>query len=237
MSKSLEPLSRAPSLYRSVQEAIREYILANELRPGDMLPPETDLGRQLGVSRTSVREAVKALESLGLLEVRRGSGLIVREFSLRALLENLSYGHFGLDELDEILEIRRVLESGLVEEAMTRMSDATLDDLRRVVAEMGRKAELGRPFFTEDRRFHQLLFTPLGNSTLLKLLDVFWLTFSKAATHADLEDRAPDRTYRDHVAILDAIAAHDVEGARRALYQHHDGLKGRLAMARQVREG
>jgi DNA-binding FadR family transcriptional regulator len=237
MSKLLEPLSRAPSLYRSVQEAIREYILANELRPGDMLPPETELVRQLGVSRTSVREAVKALESLGLLEVRRGSGLIVREFSLQALLENLSYGHFDLAELVEIMEIRRVLENGMVEETMTRMPAATLADLQEVVAEMGRQAEQGNPFFAQDRRFHQLLFTPLGNSTVLKLLDVFWLTFSKASTHADLQDRNPDRTYRDHVAILDAIAAHDIDGARRALDRHYDGLKGRLARARRAREG
>jgi DNA-binding FadR family transcriptional regulator len=238
MPKTLEPLVRAPLLHRTVQEAIKEFVLDNDLRPGDMLPPETELARQLGVSRTSVREAVKALESLGLLAVRRGSGLFVREFSLQPLIENLSYGVlFDLQALAEIMEIRRVLESGMVEETMTRMPETTLADLHQVVARMGDQAEQGNPFFAEDRRFHQLLFAPLGNATLLNLLDVFWLTFNQASVHADLRDTNPARTYRDHVAILEAIAARDVEGARWALDQHYDGLKERLARARQAREG
>ena len=237
MPKTLEPLARAPLLYRSVQEAIKAHIIDNALRPGDMLPPETELARHLGVSRTSVSEAVKALESLGVLEVRRGSGLVVREFSLQSLLENLSYGHFDLEELAEITEIRRVLEIGMIEEAVARMSPATLDDLLRVVAQMGEQAERGRNFQAQDRRFHQFLFEAMGNQTLLRLLDVFWLTFNKAAAHADLQDTEPLRTYRDHRAIVEAIAAGDAAATRRALDQHYDGLKGRLARARQAREG
>jgi DNA-binding FadR family transcriptional regulator len=83
----------------------------------------------------------------------------------------------------------------------------------------------------------ELLFEALGNQTLLRLLDVFWLTFNKAAAHADLHDTDPLRTYRDHRAIVEAIAAGDAAATRRALDQHYDGLKGRLARARQAREG
>jgi len=235
MAKTLEPLARAPSLYRSVQEAIKEFIIANSLRPGDMLPPETELVRQLGVSRTSVREAVKALESLGLLEVRQGSGLVMREFSLQPLLENLSYGHFDLQELEEVLEIRRVLEVGLISAAMDRMPAATLADLRQTAQLMREHAERSIANHAEDRRFHQLLFAALGNQILLSLLDVFWLTFNKASAHADLHDTDPLRTAADHAAIVEAIAAGDVEATRRALDRHYDGLIGRLARARAAR--
>ena len=237
MAKALAPLDRAPLLYRSVQEAIKEYILDAGLHPGDMLPPETELARQLGVSRTSVREAVKALESLGLLEVRRGSGLVVREFSLQPLIEHLPYGRFDLDELAEITEIRRVLEVGMIEAAMAAMPAATLDDLRRIIAQMEARAAQGVTAYAEDRLFHQLLFEALGNQTVLSLLDVFWLTFNKASAHVDLHDTDPLHTAADHVAIVEAIAASDVKATRRALDRHYDGLKGRIARARRAREG
>jgi DNA-binding FadR family transcriptional regulator len=232
MANTLEPLARRQPLHHSVQEAIRTYIIDNRLRPGDMLPPETEFVRRLGVSRTSVREAVKALESIGILEVRHGSGLAVRQFSLQPLLENITYGSFDLDELAELTEIRRVLEIGMIEAALQRMSAATLDELRQIVAQMGAAAERDHDYMVEDRRFHQLLFAGLNNQTLLTLLDVFWLTFNKATAHADLRGSDPISTYRDHLAIVEAIAAGDSAEARRALDRHYDGLKDRITQER-----
>ncbi|TIT84305.1 MAG: FadR family transcriptional regulator, partial [Mesorhizobium sp.] len=90
--KSLEPLNRPPLLHVTVQESLRNYIEANRLKAGDALPPETFLAQQLGVGRNSVREAIKALESIGILETRRGIGVFVKEFSFKPLLDNLAYG-------------------------------------------------------------------------------------------------------------------------------------------------
>ncbi|MBA3414207.1 MAG: FadR family transcriptional regulator [Chloroflexia bacterium] len=232
MTAALKPLARPASLHRSVQDAIRAFILDNTLRAGDALPPETDLARQLGVSRNSVREAVKAMESLGILETRRGSGLYVRAFSFAPLLENLSYGLlFDLRELAELLDIRRVLETGLIAAAMAAMPPAALAALGRVVAEMGARADQGENFPDEDRRFHQVLFEPLGNRTLLTLLDVFWLTYREATRHVDMGNPDPVLTYRDHAAIHAAVAAADVEGARAALDQHYAWIARRLELA------
>lgn len=235
MQKALAPMARPPLLNQSVQDAIRAYILDNKLRAGDPLPSEADLARQLGVSRNSVREAVKGLDSLGILEARRGSGLFVRAFSFEPLLDNLSYGLlFDLRELAELLEIRRVLETGLIEAALRAMPEMTLRELQGVIARMGARAERGEPFLEEDRRFHQLLFANLGNRSLLKLLDVFWLTFRKASQYADLGDSDVMRTYHDHAAIVEAIVAQDVAQARRALDRHYAGLQERLTRARQA---
>ena len=230
MQPPLKPLTRQRLLYQSVQDALRAFILDNKLRAGDPLPTETDFARQLGVSRNSVREAVKAMESLGILETRRGSGLFVRAFSFDPLLENLSYGLlFDLRELAELLEIRRVLETGLIGAAMQAMSPAARADLNAVVTAMGERARRGESFPEEDRRFHQVLFAPLGNQTLLKLLDVFWLTFSEASRHVDLLNPYVVPTYQDHAAIAAAVAAGDVEEARAALDHHYAGLTDRLA--------
>jgi DNA-binding FadR family transcriptional regulator len=230
MQPALKPLTRQRLLYQSVQDALRAFILDNKLRAGDALPPETDLARQLGVSRNSVREAVKAMESLGILETRRGSGLFVRAFSFDPLLENLSYGLlFDLRELAELLEIRRVLETGMIGAAMQIMPSDAVADLNAVVTAMGERARRGESFPEEDRRFHQVLFEPLGNQMLLKLLDVFWLTFQEASRHVDLLNPYVVPTYQDHAAIAAAVAAGDVAEARVALDRHYAGLTERLA--------
>ena len=232
METRLKPLVRPALLHHSVQDAIRAFILDNKLRAGDPLPPETDLARQLGVSRNSVREAVKALESLGILETRRGSGLFVRAFSFDPLLENLSYGLlFDLRELVELLEIRRTLETGLIGATMRVMPSTAVDELGAVVSAMAELANRGENFADEDRRFHQILFEPLGNLTLLKLLDVFWLTYREASRHTDMRNPDLIPTYEDHASIFEAVAARDVEEARAALDRHYAGLAGRLARA------
>ncbi|MFT4038156.1 MAG: FadR/GntR family transcriptional regulator [Thermomicrobiales bacterium] len=230
MEHGLKPLARPVSLHESVQEAIRAYIVANALRPGEALPPEGDLARQLGVSRNSVREAVKALESLGILEARRGSGLFVAEFSFDPLLENLTYGlRFDLNQLAELLEVRRVLETGLIGATMAAMSPAAHEALRQTVEQMRQRAEANENIIEADRQFHQILFEPLGNTTLLKLLDVFWRTYQEAARTTDMRNDDLMGIYRGHAAIQIAVQANDVERARQALDQHYDELKGRLA--------
>lgn len=232
MPPVLKPLVRPASLHQSVQEAIRAFILDNALGAGDALPPEGDLARQLGVSRNSVREAVKALESLGILETRRGSGLFVRPFSFDPLLASLSYGLLvDLRDLAELLEIRRALETGLIAGAMAAMPPAAVADLGEVVEAMRARAERGEPFPDEDRRFHQVLFEPLGNRTLLKLLDVFWLAYSRASEHADIGSPDPLPTYRDHAAIAAAVARGDAAAARVALDAHYAGLTGQIDRA------
>lgn len=230
MDRAFKPLTRPAPLHHSVQEAIRAYILDNDLRAGDALPPETDLARQLGISRNSVREAVKALESLGILEARRGSGLYVAEFSFDPLLDNLAFGmRFDLRELAELLEVRRVLETGLIGTAIQTMPESTMDSLWQTVQRMSERVAEEESFADEDRQFHQILFEPLGNRTLLKLLDIFWRTYQEAARTTDMRNPDLQGTYRDHAAIYEAVRERDIEAARLALDRHYAGLVQRLA--------
>lgn len=234
MQQSLDPIKRPPLLHYTVQEAIRSYITANNLQPGDMLPPENDLARQLEVSRSSVREAIKGLESLGVLEARRGSGIFVRSFSLEPILNNLQYSLIAdVQELAELLEIRSILEAAMVVQAIAIMGDEQMAGLEAILEQMRQRAEAGEPFPEEDRAFHRLLYRDVKNQTMLKLLDIFWLTFNKVVEHTPaLWDDNPYLTYQLHAAIVQALHKRDVEAVSNALKDSHLlGLKTRLSRA------
>lgn len=234
MRESLEPLRHRPSLHQEVQEAIKNYILSNHLQPGDSLPSEAELASQLAVGRNSVREAAKALESLDIIQVRHGSGLFVGGFSVDALLDNLPYGLLmDLKDLKDLLDVRRVLESGMIEAALGEMSAEQIADMDELLAEMRRRAELDESISEQDRAFHQKLYEGLGNSALLKVIDAFWLAYHKTSTRANIEDRNLMTTYWDHIAILDAVKTGDAAKARVALDRHHWGIIERLERAQQ----
>lgn len=231
--KSIQPLSRPPLLHVSVQESLKAYIEQNRLKGGDPLPPETFLAQQLGVGRNSVREAIKGLESLGILETRRGIGVFVKEFSFQPLLENLAYGlQDSLRDVEEMREIRRVLETGLIGRTIELITPEDLAALRAVTARMKEHAERQESFAAEDQEFHQLLFRCQNNRTLSALIDIFWMAFSKASDFFNLENPDPLATWRDHHEIVEAVAAGDVERARRRLDDHYRGIQQVIAKNR-----
>lgn len=221
----LTRLERPQSLHQTVQENLRSYIVENELKAGAPLPPEGLLAQQLGIGRNSVREAIKSLESLGVLETRRGIGVFVKEFSFQPLLDNLAYGLGDtLRDVQELLEIRRVLETGLIERTVMEIADQDLVELRLLTNKMRVSAERGESFPQEDRDFHQLLFRCQNNRMLTRLIDVFWQAFYKASGFASLENADPMRTWQDHHAIVEAVASREVDAARRRMDDHYAGI-------------
>ena len=123
---SLRTLERRP-LYRQVQEAIKEYIITNRLEAGDALPPEGELATQLGISRNSVREGVKALQVLGVVDSRVGSGMFVRPFSFDPIFENLPDSLIvDLGMVEDMLEQRRVLDLGIAADLIEAVTPAQL---------------------------------------------------------------------------------------------------------------
>jgi DNA-binding FadR family transcriptional regulator len=226
----LQPLTRAPLLHVSVQQSLKQFIADNNLGDGDALPPESGLARALGVSRNSVREAVKALESVGILETRRGIGVFVRPFSLEPLLEHLTYG-FGRSVRDvaEVLEIRRTLEVAMIERAISRLDQNDLAGLHATLDAMRARAECGEGFPEEDRAFHSQLFCCLDNRVMLRLIDVFWLAFHRASGFFDSANPAPMVTWQEHVDILAAVEARDPVAARARLDHHYRHITTVLA--------
>lgn len=235
MSQPIRPLERAPLLHVSVQESLRSYIEENRLEAGAPLPPESYLAQQLGVGRNSVREAIKALASLGILETRRGIGVFVKEFSFKPLLDNLAYGlQMSLRDIEELRQIRQVLEVGLIDKTIEMISAEELAELREVTDRMRMRAEKNESFAEEDQQFHQLLFRCQNNQMLSSLIDIFWTAFYKVSGFADLKNPDPISTWRDHHEIVEAIAAKDVEAARSRLAAHYSGIQKVVAQSRSA---
>ena len=230
MTPKFERLARAEPLHKSVQDAIRQYIIDHSLGPGDPMASEVELARRLGVSRNSVREAVKSLQSLGVLESRHGSGLFVRAFSWDPLLDNLAYDLMkDVRAVAELLDIRRILELGMVGHAVRLLTPEQRTELNALLERMKARAALGEGFPEEDREFHRVLFRELGNETFLRLLDIFWLAFRRAAeSEADLVDVDPQGTYEGHLRIVQAAEVSDEEQCYQALEDHYRAIRERF---------
>jgi DNA-binding FadR family transcriptional regulator len=218
---TLNTLKRTPLLYQ-IQEEVKSYIIRNGLGPGDALPSEGDLARQLGTSRNSVREAVKSLDVLGIVESRPGSGLFVKAFSFDAIIDNLPYGLlFDVRTLEHLIEVRAHLEYGLAERVVEQVDDAQLSALREVLAGMASSAAAGRYDSSADQRFHQVLYQNLDNPVLSRVLDMMWLVVLRARELSQVDDPAdPPETVRSHERIYASLESRDV-AAMHAAFDHH----------------
>ena len=228
-------------MYEVVQEEIKSYIVVNALQPGDPLPPETQLAQQLGISRNSVREAVKSLASLGILEVRPGTGLFVRDFSFDPLLENLAFGLLSrrneLKELSDVLAVRSHLEYAMAEQAVAAATPEQLKELDSILDRMRAATKAGKYSAEADRAFHQTLWKNVDNIIFSKVLDIFWKIHDQAREHELIPGPLnPELTYQRHVEIAAALREGDIDALHTALERHSSGLHERLTMVTAVKQ-
>jgi GntR family transcriptional repressor for pyruvate dehydrogenase complex len=214
-------------------EKIKEMIVSGELTPGARLPPEKELAERLGLSRSSMREAVKALEVIRVLDVRRGDGTYVTSLEPKLLLEAISFvvDLHGDDSLLEIFAVRRILESHATGLAAQR---ATTDDVTGLAAELesARGETDVESLVRHDVRFHHHVARLSGNSYLTSLLESLTSQTVRARVWRGLtEADAVERTLIEHRAIVDAIAAHDVQLATALAAAHIAGVEGWLRQA------
>jgi DNA-binding FadR family transcriptional regulator len=208
--KKLKPLDTT-SRYRAIQDALRTYIADNHLQPGDRLPSETDLAASLGVSRNPVREAIKSLEALGLVEVRVGVGVFVKAATLDDILTNFAYNLlFDGRSISELYEIRQRLELSYVREAMRRLTDKNLQEMERLLGEMEREFAAGKDFAMPDLALHRELFGGVGNATLIKLFDIFSMIYANSRHLFQAQPRAEMADdLQKHKALLEALRLRD----------------------------
>jgi GntR family transcriptional repressor for pyruvate dehydrogenase complex len=212
---------------------IKEMILSGELGPGDRLPPENLLSERLGLSRSSLREAVKALDLIRVLDVRRGDGTYVTSLEPALLLEALS---FVIDLHDdqsvlEIFAVRRILEPAAAGLAAARATEHDLAELRRIVDGVDDASDV-EGLVEHDLEFHRRIAEASGNSYLASLIDSMSSHTVRARVWRGLtQDRAVERTLKEHHDVLDAIGRGDVELARAAMVLHVSGVEEWLRLA------
>ena len=213
---------------------IKNFILAKGLHPGDALPTESQLCTDLGVSRSSVREAVRTLVALDIVEVRHGHGMFVGKISMRPMVESLLFrgllnpgdDHRGLRD---IVEVRITLDNALAESVTQAWKNRQDTELDQIVAQMDLHAQRGELFTEQDRRFHVRLLEPLENHLFLHLTEAFWAVHT--LTVPLLGAPKPEdmlTTARAHRAMLQAARAGDVQAYREATTQHYAPLLATL---------
>lgn len=228
----MEKLSRGPVLNRAIQDHIKQYITDNRLAAGDLLPPEGQLATDLGVSRGSVREAIKALESLGIVEVRHGDGVRVRAFNFDSIFDVFSYALiFDPLRAAEILQIRIWLEEAAIGEVVGRITDAELDQIEGLLSRWEQDAVANTDTSGDDRGFHRLLYHTLGNESLLGFIDQFWIVYHANILQNMGPDREPLDTVKAHRELLAAVRARDISLAKQRMRDHFRNLEARMAQA------
>jgi len=197
-------------------EKIKAMIVSGTLRAGDRLPKEADLAAELGLSRSSLREAVKALSLVNILDVRQGDGTYVTSLEPTLLLEALSFiVDFHRDAtVLELLQVRRILEPAATAMATVRATDDEIDDLRKLLDSLGPDPAV-EDLVANDLEFHRRIAVSSGNSVLSSLVESMSAPTTRARVWRGLTQAGVGaRTVAEHRAILDAMASRDPEAAR-----------------------
>jgi DNA-binding FadR family transcriptional regulator len=209
-----------------VQREIKRLIIASNLTVGDSLPTEAELTEQLGVSRGSLREALKSLAARGIVEVVHGRGMYVGRMSMDALVDGLAF-HTQLGSASdsrrlaaELVDVRDLIESALIQRVAAALPSAALQGLEQIVARMEDVTNAADPFQDLDRDFHRALYESLDNRVVTLLIKAFWdvLEAARPALPVQLADRVADAAH--HRAILEAVRRGDAGEACEAMTAH-----------------
>jgi GntR family transcriptional repressor for pyruvate dehydrogenase complex len=206
---------------------IKEMIVSGELKPGDRLPREPDLAQRLGLSRSSLREAVRALSWVRILDVRQGDGTYVTSLESDVLLDAMS---FIVDlhqdrNVMHILETRRVLEAAAAALAAQHISEEELAELERLITAAAQCATI-EEFVDNDLEFHRRLALASRNPVLASMLDGLATRTSRmriwrGVMHSD----APTRSLSEHRALVAALAERRPDQARAWATVHIAGVE------------
>lgn len=224
----------------SAVERIQELILAEGLVPGDPMPTESALCERLETSRSSVREAMRTLASLDIVEVRHGHGTFVGQLSLAPLVNGLLF-RARLDDgndlraLREVVELRIAIDLSVADQLVDIYCGTVNPELESLVEEMRMLAAQGEPFPQADAAFHSTLFAGLPNGLVRQLAQAFWEIHTTAVPMLGL---APAEDILDtveaHRAMLVALEAGDADAYRAAVHEHYRPLGRTLDAAAET---
>ncbi|TMQ17034.1 MAG: FadR family transcriptional regulator [Candidatus Rokuibacteriota bacterium] len=217
---------KSTRIYEEIVRQVKAMIAEGRLKGGDRLPPERDLAEKFVVSRTSVREALRALESLGLVEIRPGEGTFVREVSIDALVEPLALLMVSQREaIGELFEARRLLEPSLAALAATRATPEEIHEMERILEEQAKEVAGGRTGLQQDAQFHSAIGAAAHNRAITRIAHAIMDLLTQSREDSLNMPGRPTRSHEDHRRVLAAIARRDPDGARRAMLEHIEAVE------------
>ncbi len=212
------------------QIAARVIALITErhLKPGDRLPPERELAQAMGVSRSSLREALRALSLLGVTEMRQGDGTYLTALDPEALMRP-----FGLvlalsdGQMQELFEARRVIEPGLAALAAERIDEETMEALRRCAHDSAAAVGDEEAFMRADLELHGLIARAASNSVLWHVIGSISGMGIASRRRTNPLPGLREQSAEDHRAIVAALEARDPEAAAEAMLRHLENVQSR----------
>jgi GntR family transcriptional repressor for pyruvate dehydrogenase complex len=218
-ASGLEAIPRS-RVYTKVVEQLQVYI-NNKLKPGDMLPSERELVRRFGVSRSSIRDAIRSLEVVGLLEPRQGIGTVVRDPSADAVVNPVASALLQKRRvIDELLDVRMIIEPALARRAALHASAAQIAEMQAILSQQEEKVLRGELATEEDSAFHYTIALAADNSVMLKLTNVLMDLLREARERSLQVGGRQEKSLAAHRRILSALKQGDAAAAEAAMRRH-----------------
>jgi len=224
---------KTQKIYKQIVDQIGQLVAEGQLKPGDRLPSERELVERFQVSRASIREAISALEMMGLIEVRSGEGTYIRQINIDSVVAPLAWMLFIEKDTDlELYEARKILEVQAAGLAAARAEDDEINDVFEALEIMRMDLVNQRLGEDADHSFHYAIAKATHNKILFRLMNTISDTMRKTLKTSRsrlYEDRnSPERLYKEHFSIYEAIRDHDVEQAQKLMLDHLVGVEKQL---------
>jgi GntR family transcriptional repressor for pyruvate dehydrogenase complex len=216
----------------AIATRIRELILDRTFAAGEPLPGERDLAERFGVSRGSVRDALRTLETIGLIETRHGQGTFPKELDVNRLVAPLAsvltYSH---DLQEELLDVRRMFEPAVARAAAARVTEDDLAEMAQLIQAQRQKLKSGRSAIVEDTAFHAVLARATGNRVIVRIMETLNDLLVESRKLTLKQKGRPARSLRGHENVVAALRVRDAEAAGRAMLNHIDQIADLLHTA------
>ena len=206
-------------VYQEVAKQLERRI-TEEMKPGDLLPPERELARMLGVSRSSVRDAIRSLETMGLLAPRQGIGTVVCSPAATPV-NPLATALFEKRKMvAELLDVREMIEPPLVRRAALHASPDQIGEMENILARQEAKVRQGELGIEEDSEFHYSIALASNNSAILKVVDVLMDLLRETRERSLQVEGRQEKSLAGHRRILSALKRGDAAAAEAAMRRH-----------------
>jgi len=233
----LEPIKRT-RIPDEIANRLRALIVDGSFKKEEALPSERALAKHMHVSRSSVRDAIRRLEVIGLLETRHGQGTFLHELSVDNVVTPMaSVLTFNRARQEDLMDVRRVFEPAVARMAATRATDEELDAIDRILDEQRRKVRASEPTIGEDSAFHAALAQATHNPVIVGIMETLNDLLIESRQRS-LERRGRSlQSLRGHESVAAALRRHDAEGAAVAMHDHIDQISRLLGQDLEQRKG
>lgn len=220
----LKPIKRV-RLYEKAVEQIQSLIVRKQYKPGDRLPPERSLAEQLNISRPSLREALRILDVMGLIEIKIGDGIYVKGVNFLPYIEslNLSIGsrlQMEKETFVKLWEVRKILEEGMVDLSTRQITEPFLKSLWQCIESMEKNINDQSAFISSGVQFHRLIAEAGQNEFLILIWDTLANLIRRSHDRIYRIARSPKRSLSAHKKIYLALKGKEPTKAVEAMRQH-----------------